>query len=95
MEGNYHGHIWTKHFLWTGGIKSSDIHQLSAVCGHKAPACITGLNWVWSSTVARKLHRHLSTSGNATPLMNSSVKPSGSSQDNYSDIQTLEGNMLR
>jgi hypothetical protein len=65
------------------------------VVGQKAPACRIGLNWVWSSTVARKLHRQLSTSINATLLRNSSVKPTRSSQDNCSDIQTLEGNLLR
>jgi len=88
IEQNYGGQRWTKWVLWKGGIKLSDMHQLSAVCGEKAPACRTELNWVWSSTVARKRHRQLSTSGVATPLRNGAVKSPGSYQEDCSDIQT-------
>ena len=49
MEGDYHGQRWTMWFLWKEGIKPSDIRQLPAVCGEKAPAHSTVLNWVWSS----------------------------------------------
>jgi hypothetical protein len=75
-------------FLWKGDIKPSDIHQLSAVCEEKAPACRTEHNWVWSSTVARKLQRQLSMNGIATPITSGTVKSSGSSQKDCSDIQT-------
>jgi hypothetical protein len=88
MEGSYDGQRWTVWFLWKGGVKPSDIHQLLAVCMEKAPARRTELKWVWSSTVGRKLHKQLSTSGIATPLRNSSVLSSGSSQEDGSDIQT-------
>jgi len=88
IEENYDGQRWITRFLWKGGIKPSDIHQLSAVCGEKAPACRTDLNWVWSSTVATNLHRQLSMSGITTPVRNSSVKSSGSSQEDCSNIQT-------
>jgi hypothetical protein len=88
IEVNYDRQRWAMWFLWKGDIKPSDIHQLSAVCGEKAPVCRTELNRVWNSTVARKLQRQLSKSGTVTPLMNSSLKLSGSSQEDCSDIQT-------
>jgi hypothetical protein len=87
IEGNYDGQRWTMWFLWKGDIKPSDIHQLSTVCEEKAPACRTERNWVWSSTVARKLQRQLSMNSIATPIRSGSVKSSGSSQKDCSDIQ--------
>jgi hypothetical protein len=50
--------------------------------------CPTGYG---TSAVARRMHRRLSMSGNATHLENGSVKPSGSSEGDRNDVQLSRG----
>jgi hypothetical protein len=55
MGGDYHGRRWTVCLLWKEGIKSLYVHhQLSAICGEKAPACSTVFDWAWSFNIDKE-----------------------------------------
>jgi hypothetical protein len=81
MEGDYCGQRWAMWFPWKEGVKPSDIHYwLSAICGEKAPACSTVLNWVWSWNSGKGTGQAAVMSGVTAPLKNGSMNPSRSSQ---------------
>jgi hypothetical protein len=88
MESGYNGQRWTRWFLSHEGVKPCEIFiavYLQSV-GRKrvhTALCSPGYG---ASTVARKLYRQLSITGVTTPVKNGTVKPSGSSEGDGSDI---------
>jgi hypothetical protein len=88
-EGDYHGQRRTTWFLWKEGVNCQIfiVDYLQFLERKHLHTTLCSIRY-GASTVARKLYRWLSISGIANPLKNGSVKPSGSSQGDGSDVQT-------